>query len=308
LPSGEQQWLQTNKVPLRNLVGNVIGVMGTFQDISDRKQAELKLQKTTDRLALALNSGAIGCWEWDIQQNIIVWDDRMYELYGYSQETYSHIPYELWTNGIHPDDHKITETMLQQAVLGETEYDCEFRVVHPDRSIHFIKAYGKVTRDPQGNAQSMIGVNFDISDRKQAEISLQSSEDRFRRVFDSSVVGMLFADFQGNIIDANARFLEMVGYTREDFQSGAIDWLAMTPPEYLEKDYACMEYLIKHRQIDPWEKEYYRKDGSRISIMIGAALLQGENNETILGLTQRAKRGKKEEELGKAKCQRNLAP
>uniref|UniRef100_UPI003969C5EB PAS domain-containing hybrid sensor histidine kinase/response regulator n=1 Tax=Pseudanabaena galeata TaxID=1112103 RepID=UPI003969C5EB len=110
---------------------------------------------------------------------------------------------------------------------------------------------------------------------------MQRSEDRFRRMFDSSVVGMLFADFQGHITDANDRFLEMLGYTREDFQTGAIDWMAMTPPEYLEKDYASMEHLIKHRQIDPWEKEYYRKDGSRIPIIIGAALLHGTNNETI---------------------------
>ena len=79
----------------------------------------------------------------------------------------------------------------------------------------------------------MIGVmgSFqDISDRKRAEIALQLSEDRFRRMFDSSVVGMLFADFQGHITDANDRFLEMLGYTREDFQTGAIYWMAMTPP------------------------------------------------------------------------------
>jgi len=82
MPTGEQRWVQTNKIPLRNTEGNVIGVMGTFQDISDRKQAELQLKETTDRLALALNSGAIGCWEWDIQQNLLVWDARMYELYG----------------------------------------------------------------------------------------------------------------------------------------------------------------------------------------------------------------------------------
>ena len=241
----------------------------------------MQLQKSTDRLALALKSGAIGCWEWDIQENVLVWDDRMYELYGELKLTNAQLPYEIWANAIYPDDRNDTEALLQQAVLGQAEYDCEFRVIHPDRSIHFIKAYGTVSRDAQGKPERMIGVNFDISDRKLAEIALQSSEDRFRRVFDSSVVGMLFADFQGNIIDTNDRFLEMVGYTREDFQTGVIDWLAMTPPEYVEQDYASMEYLLKHRQIAPWEKEYYRKDGSRVSILIGAALLQDTNNETI---------------------------
>jgi PAS domain S-box-containing protein len=92
---------------------------------------------------------------------------------------------------------------------------------------------------------------------------------------------MIFADFQGNIIDANDCFLEMIGYTREELEAGGIDWLGMTPPEYLTKDYECMEYLIQNGEVEPWEKEYYRKDGSRIAILIGAAFLPGTNNETI---------------------------
>ena len=152
-----------------------IGVLSVTKDISDLNRAALQLQKTTDRLALALISGKIGCWEWDIPENIIVWDDRMYELYGELKVTNFQIPYEIWANAIHPDDRKAIQTLLQEAVLGQVEYDCEFRVIHPDRSIHFIKAYGKVTRDAQGNAESMIGINFDISDDKQSEMELQSA-------------------------------------------------------------------------------------------------------------------------------------
>ena len=377
-------------------MGNPIRLIGCSNNISDRKQAELQLQKTTDRLALALKSGAIGCWELNLANYAISWDERAYELHGIPLGT--DVTSDTWASSVHPDDLQSTQALVNRAIAGEAEFDTEYRVIHPDRNIHFIKGYGVIERDIDGNPLRMTGINFDISasklaekalkqqlttieaaidgiailqnnkyiylnqshlkifgydrpdellnkswtelysseemtrfeqeifpllqrdrswqgeaiairkdgssfdeglsltitedgllicvcrdisDRKQAEISLQNSEDRFRRVFDSSVVGMLFADFQGHIIDANDRFLEMVGYTREDFQSGAIDWLAMTPPEYIAKDYACMETLIEHHQIDPWEKEYYRKDGSRIAIIIGAALLQGTNNETI---------------------------
>ena len=218
--NGEQRWLETHKAPLRDWSGNVIGMVGTFQDVTDRKQAELELQKnterlvfalksgakefemqlqqTTDRLSLALNSGAIGYWEWDIQQNILVWDDRMYELYGYLKENYSHLPYEIWANAVHPDDRDLTETLLQQAVLGKTEYDCEFRIIHPDHSIHFIKAYGTLNRDASGNPLSIIGINFDITDRKQAEqIILQQANretllrgitQRIRQYLDLSII------------------------------------------------------------------------------------------------------------------------
>ena len=180
-PDGSLRTIQVSEHPVRNEAGELLAIEGIVEDISDRKKAELQLQKTTTRLALALNSGAIGCWEWDIQQNLLVWDDRMFELYGCLKETNSHLPYEIWANAVHPDDRNSAETLLQQAVLGQTEYDYEFRVIHPDRSIHFIKAYGKIKRDTQGNAQSMIGVNFDVNDRKQAEIQLQLANQELLR-------------------------------------------------------------------------------------------------------------------------------
>ena len=166
---------------LRDDNGQIIGAVSFAKDISDLKQAELQLQKTSDRLALALSSGAIGYWEWDIQQNSLVWDAQMYKLYGGAEATNSRMAYETWANTIHPDDHKATETLLQDAVLGLTDYDCEFRVIHPDHSIHFIKAYGKIEKNAQGKAQSMIGVNFDISDRKQSESQLKLANQELLR-------------------------------------------------------------------------------------------------------------------------------
>ncbi|MEH1919872.1 GAF domain-containing protein, partial [Nostoc sp.] len=244
------------------------------------QEREAQLQTISERLALSLNSGAIGCWEWDIQENTILCDERVYALYGVTKTSDSYVNYEIWANWLHPDDLNPTEILLQQALLGKAEYDTEFRVVHPDASIHFIKAYGVVVRDAQGNAQKMIGVNFDISDRKRTELALQSSEMRFRRIFDSNVVGMLFADLQGKILDANDRFLEMVGYTRDDLDTG-IDWLRMTPPEHILVDLVMREHLKQHGEITPCEKEYYRKDGSRIPVLIGAAILPGSENQSI---------------------------
>ncbi|QLE41327.1 GAF domain-containing protein [Nostoc sp. C052] len=245
------------------------------------QEREAQLQRISERLVLSLKSAAIGCWEWDIEENTILWDERMYALYGVTKTSDSYLNYDIWANGLHPDDRNPTEILLQQAVLGKAEYDTEFRVVHSDDSIHFIKAYGMVVRDAQGNPQKMIGVHFDISDRKRAELALQSSEMRFRRIFDSNVVGMLFADFQGKIFDANDRFLQMVGYTRNDLDAGTIDWLRMTPPEHISSDFVAMKHLMQHSAINPWEKEYYRKDGSKIPVLIGAAILPGSDNQTI---------------------------
>ncbi|MGB6016459.1 MAG: PAS domain-containing protein, partial [Nodosilinea sp.] len=163
--------------------GQIVKIFGTALDITNRKVAELERQNLSNRLALALTSGAIGCWDWDIQQNTILWDARMYELYGASAaDVAASVPYEIWADRVHPDDRPATETLLQQAALGQAVYDPEFRVVHGDGSIHHIKAYGMVVLDAGGNPKSMIGVNLDISERKRSEAERKQAEDRLQQI------------------------------------------------------------------------------------------------------------------------------
>ncbi len=174
---GSIGYLDARGAAKRDDQGQIAKIFGTALDITERKVADLERQNLSNRLALALSSGAIGCWDWDIQQNIILWDERMYELYGVAAtDVATAVPYEIWANGVHPDDRSATETLLQQAVLGQAVYDPEFRVVHPDGSIHHIKAYGMVVLDPEGNPKSMIGVNLDISERARLEAERKRSE------------------------------------------------------------------------------------------------------------------------------------
>jgi PAS domain S-box-containing protein len=110
--------------------------------------------------------------------------------------------------------------------------------------------------------------------RKQAEDALRESEARLRRFYESGLIGLNYWNMNGTIIDANDKFLEMVGYTRQDMISGSIDWLRMTPPEYREFDERSMEEL-KATGVNkmPFEKEYIRKDGTRVPIVVGGAML-----------------------------------
>lgn len=133
----------------------------------------IELQKLSERLSLSLKSGAIGCWEWNIVDKQMFWDEQMYKLYGVEQDADFHLDYESWANMIHPDDLEATMEMGKRAILGEIKLGPEFRIFHRDRSVHFIKVYGTLVQDTNGNPQSLIGIDFDISDRKQAEEQLQ---------------------------------------------------------------------------------------------------------------------------------------
>ena len=160
--------------------GNENIIWTSIQDISERKRAEREIHGLSERLTIALKSAAIGCWEWDIQRNEIVWDQRMHELYGL-EPSCDILPFDAWRGALHPKDRSTAEGLLQQAVAGEKEFDTEFRVIHPDGSIHFLKANGLVVHDDEGTPLRMVGVNFDINDRKTAEDQLQRSNQELVR-------------------------------------------------------------------------------------------------------------------------------
>ncbi|HEY9647794.1 MAG TPA: PAS domain-containing protein [Chroococcidiopsis sp.] len=148
-----------------------------IRDISHEKQAEAQLQSLSERLSLAIRSGAIGIWEWDIIRDMLLWDDRMYELYGVQRSDFEGA-YQAWLSGLHPDDRPLADAAIQHALTGQHEFDIEFRVIHPNGAIRFIKAYGIVQRNPEGIPQRMIGINFDITERKQVEVQLQQINNR----------------------------------------------------------------------------------------------------------------------------------
>ncbi len=144
------------------------------QDITDRKQAEGNLRDLSNRLTLALKSGAIGTWDWDITANRLTWDDRMYELYGITPDQSTN-SYETWANGLHPDDRPLAEAASKQALAGEKEYEPEFRVRHPDGTVRCLKAYAVVERDQAGAPRRMIGINYDITALKQTAEQIKAS-------------------------------------------------------------------------------------------------------------------------------------
>jgi PAS domain S-box-containing protein len=110
--------------------------------------------------------------------------------------------------------------------------------------------------------------------RRHAEDALRESEVRFRRLADSGIIGIVTADVHGNILEANDAYLKMIGYSREELLQGAVRWLELTPPElrYLAED--AVTDLQKTGVTKPWETETFRKDGSRIPLLVGGAMLE----------------------------------
>src|SRR5580698_294823 len=136
-------------------------------------------------------------------------------------------------------------------------------------------------------SQTVAKFEREIAQRKEVEAELRRSEARFRRLFETNIIGVMFSDIYGNITDANGAFLHMTGYTRAELP---LRWDKMTPPEWFHLSELAIEQLVRNGSVKPMEKEYIKKDGTRVPVLLGGALLDRENWRCVffvLDLTQR---------------------
>ncbi len=138
--------------------------------------------------------------------------------------------------------------------------------------------------DESGTLLGVSSVVAEITDRNQAKRVIQQSEAIFRRLLESNIFGVAIGDFSGRIAYANDSLLKMVGYTRSEQLSGQMRWDRMTPPEYLHLDAKAAQEIRDKGVATPFKKEYIRKDGSRVPILMGGTILCPDDRapETIV--------------------------
>jgi PAS domain S-box-containing protein len=129
---------------------------------------------------------------------------------------------------------------------------------------------------------------------------LQQSETRFRRLVESNIIGVVIGDFYRQITYANDAFLEMVGYEREQLERGELYWCDLTPPEYLPLDEEAITKLTSSGACMPFEKQYLHKNGSRIPVLQGCALLEEDEAQAIAFVMDLTKHKQAELEIRKA--------
>jgi len=137
-------------------------ILNILEDVKEEKD---KTEQVKRRLALATQGAKIGVWEWDVKNDVLLWDDRMFELYGVGKDRFGGA-YETWRNGLHPDDVSEGDKAIKRALEGKEDFDTTFRIIRPDGEVRYIQARALVERAQDGTPLKMVGVNWDVTHEK----------------------------------------------------------------------------------------------------------------------------------------------
>ena len=132
------------------------------------EESEARLRVSEGRLQLAIEAAGLGIWDWDVQQDRLVWDDSMYRLYGVRKEEFSGA-YDAWSQCLLPEDFARAHGDVEAALHGDREFRSDFRVRRADGAIRTIRGVGQIIRGADGRPVRMVGINWDVTERLNAE-------------------------------------------------------------------------------------------------------------------------------------------
>lgn len=176
--------------------------------------------------------------------------------------------YRVFQDGV---ELAVEELPMQRAVRGETVSGQTIEAVGENGRTTFLYCNATPLFNEEGKVRGAVGAFLDISEIKRVEDELRKSEAKFRTIFETNVVPIAYCHTDGRVLDANEAYLRMLGYSKEELRGGKVCWDVITPPEWKQVDETALELLLKRGISRPTEKEYSRRDGTRVPVLIGAS-------------------------------------
>jgi PAS domain S-box-containing protein len=194
-----------------------------------------------------------------------------------------------WQGSFHPADIGTHVEKWRASLATGRPFENEARLQRArDGEFRWFLHRAVPLRDENGNILKWYGTSTEIDDRKRAEQALREREAKIRGLFEANIIAIFIGDIEGQVIEANDAFFQMLGYDREDLASGRVHRTKITPPEWRDRDARTRAELETLGRIQPFEKEYWRKDGSRVPVLVGAAVFQPDRVVAfVLDLTER---------------------
>jgi diguanylate cyclase (GGDEF)-like protein/PAS domain S-box-containing protein len=168
-------------------------VLLMIQDITERRAAQDQIERMSERQLLATQSANLGIWDWDVQRNVLEWDEAMYRIYGMSGDA-SSCSFDAWASALHPEDRAQALKDIDQTVQNGKTYDTEFRILRPGGEVRHVKSYGRAQKDADGRVVRITGINLDVTEQRRAEESVKRSQALFSATVNTTDDGIAAVD------------------------------------------------------------------------------------------------------------------
>ena len=311
---GEYRWILDQGRAFNDLDGQFAGYMGSCFDITEAKRTEHTLRESEKKFRLLAENITDVFWMTSPDITGVFWMTSPdlktihyispgYELiWGRSPESLHANPHQ-WVEAILPEQRASVFALFRTLTTDAPTVSVEYQIARPDGTIRWVHDRGFQVRDAAGNLIRLAGVATDVTERKEAEEAKQDSEARFHWLVDSNMQGMIFSNIKGEIIQANDAFLHIVGYSRADLEAGCLNRATFSPPEYAAADRQAMEEMTATGVFTPYEKEYLRKDGTSVPVLIGGIAFEDDPKEGVCFVVDLTKRKEAEKSLKNSHAQ-----
>lgn len=267
------QWFEFDMSPVRNALGQVVGVCMTTQKRTDLMLAKQSLQTSQDRLQLALKNARMGICEWDMQSGTMMWSEHLLELYGV--HAFSRVsPLETWFDCLHPDDRERMRTEFQQLIDSEHER-CQqaFRIIRSNGELVWIQASALVEKDAQGQVTRILGIQQDISQMRESQEQL-----RFQAFLLNTVGQAVVAvDASGKLSFWNQAAENLYGFSAMKGRGSSL-FKQISAPEALSQLNAILDHIYQGQS---WSGELpvHNQEGSDLHVLATITPLMGESGK-----------------------------
>ncbi|MEG4499516.1 PAS domain S-box protein [Microcoleus sp. F10-C6] len=220
---GRYKWVLARGRAIWDESGNPVRAVGTLTDISDRKQTEIALKQSEERLSIAIEGSGMATWDLNVRTNRVIWSATHFSILGCEPVPSGETTVAVWQNCVHPDDLKQVLEAIETARQTRSLYSPEYRIIRADSGeIRWLRSFGRYLYDTAGEAVRFIGVLFDATDRKNAELALQESEQTVRRqlleiesLYQTTPVGLAVLDTDLRYVRLNQQLAEINGLSVE---------------------------------------------------------------------------------------------
>src|SRR5215831_14244191 len=263
---GAYRWVKSHGLCIRDAQGRATRIAGSLTDIEERKRQEETLRARQDMLDLAQQAAKAAAFKWRIGAGTSAnrWSPELEPMHGLAPGTYDGT-YETWKALIHPDDRFAVEAAIKRAEKSG-DVAAEYRVVHPDGSIHWLQLKGRLLPDGDGRPGRMVGFVLDITDRRQAEAELRRQTALLDELFESAPEAVVFLDLEGRVVRTNRQFTTMFGYSAEEV-AGREMFALIVPEDQLEEARALQKVYRSGVPVAA-ECQRRRKDGARLHVSL----------------------------------------